>query len=196
MRAFICTALLAAVVVGCAGQAVATARPPTPAPQPPSQAPLDSGSSSVPSSGPDASGGPLDEHAGDTITITCGGSDCLEVTVLKISTAKTYKDPQGYVDDVPSIKGDVFLAAQIRYKAIGPNADYSEADWAVYVDDNLTNTTTIVLHGPKPELLVGNLPEGKSVTGWINQEIPDTGRVVLAYQPSQNDIFEIVARSK
>lgn len=196
MRALIFTAVLAVVLVGCAGQAVATARPPTTAPQSTGQPSPDAGSSSAPSLGPDASGGPLQEHAGDTITISCGGSDCLEVTVLKITTAKTYKDPQGYVDDVPSIKGDVFLAAQIRYKAIGPNADYSEADWAIYVDDNLTNTTTIVLHGPKPGLLVGNLPDGKSVTGWINQEIPDTGRVVLAYQPGQDDIFEIVGRSK
>ena len=204
MRVLLGVGLIAVLLVGCSGQALApgTPRPtvdpsllygandtPTP-PDESSAAPLDN-SSTAP-----ADNGPSTEKVGDVVTITCNGTDCETVEIDKIQTAKFYRDPQGYLNDTPQTKGDVFMAFHVIYKAIGPDADYNPFDWAVYVNDTVDQTTSFVEHGPKPELESGNLPNGKTASGWIVQEIPASGRVVISYQPGQTDIFEVVARSK
>lgn len=112
----------------------------------------------------------------------------------KVAFAKSYRDPDHFLDDLPGTKGDVFLAYHVVYKATGPNADYNELDWAVYAGDIAVNINTFVEHGPKPELVAGDLPQGKSVSGWIVQEVPAKGRLLVAYQPTGNDIFEVLVR--
>jgi hypothetical protein len=141
--------------------------------------------------------GPTSAKIGEAIRITCDGEDCLDVVVLKAQTATRYMDPQGYLNDTPDHKGDVFLAVEIRYTAVGPNADYNEFDWALYINDEQVQNTAYVSNGPKPELSANNLPKGKKVTGWIVWEVPKAGRIVLSYEPGSNgSIFEVVLRSK
>src|SRR5439155_13310758 len=59
--------------------------------------------------------GPTIARLGEAIRITCDSADCLDVTVLKAQSASRYRDPGGsYLDDVPTHKGDIFLAVQVR----------------------------------------------------------------------------------
>jgi hypothetical protein len=139
--------------------------------------------------------GPVQAKAGQTISIECDGDPCLDVVVLKAAFAARYKDPQGYSDDKPDHKGDVFVAVQVRYTATGSNADYNMFDWGLYVDDEQVQNTATVLNGPSPELSANDLPNGKKVTGWIVWEVPAKGRIVLSYEPGGNgSIFEVVIR--
>jgi hypothetical protein len=160
---------------------------------PPSQPP--EVASEEPSTAP-AANGPSQQEVGDVVSITCDGVDCMTVSLDKVAFAKSYRDPQGFLNDTPDTKGDVFLAFHVTYRATGPSADYNEFDWGVYVNDTADDITTFVEHGPKPTLSAGDLPQGKSASGWVVEEVPATGRVVVAYQPGQNDIFEVVVRSK
>ncbi len=198
-------AIVAMMVVGCA-QAVGsvTTAPPAvtqaPAPSTAPQATQAPAASEAPSVAPSAapsvapSSGIQQQKVGDTVDITCSGADCLDITVDKVQFAKSYRDPQGYLNDTPTTKGDEFLAYHIIYKAIGPNATYSEGDWAVYANSNLVNIETFVEHGPTPTLGVGDLPDGKSVSGWLVQEVPPTGSLVIAYQPDNTELYEIQVR--
>jgi hypothetical protein len=182
--------ILSLALAGCADQAVQTVAPPAPTPGAAagSSAPVASSAPSV------APSGVLQAKLGDNVSITCGGSDCLDVTVDKAQFATHYVDPQHYLDDIPQTKGDVFLAFHVIEKATGPNATYSLGDWAVYNDNALSDTISIASHGPKPALLAGALPVGKSVSGWIIEEVPAKGQVVIAYQPLGNEVFEISVR--
>ncbi len=141
--------------------------------------------------------GPYQAALGERVSITCDGSDCLDIAVTKASFAKYYRDPAGFLNDTPK-KGDVYLQFYVTYKATGSDATYNEFDWTVYVADTAVNNSSFTMHGPSPELQSGDLAVGKSAAGWVVQEVPAVGRVVIAYQPGYtgNDIFEVVARSK
>ncbi len=189
MRALLALGLLSLAVVGCSGSSGATSRPTVDPSSLNGIAP-----SEAPSTAPDAS--PTQQKLGDVIDIQCSDVDCMTVSVDKATFSKVYKDPaNAYANDVPG-KGDVFLAFHVSYKATGPNATYNTGDWAVYVGDAVADNFTGVVNGPQPELSVGSLPQGKAASGWIVQEIPAKGRVVIAYQPDGPEIFEVVVRSK
>jgi hypothetical protein len=129
------------------------------------------------------------------VSITCDSSPCLTVTVAKVAFASRYRDPDRTypIDDVPA-KGNVYMAVYVTYTAPGPNADYYEFDWAIYINEVAGQNTTYVSHGPTPELQSGQLPEGKSAVGWIIYEVPATGRVTISYQPGRDSIFEVLLR--
>jgi Domain of unknown function (DUF4352) len=194
-------ASIAVLLVGCGGGvAVSTNQPGSTRLTTPPASTADAGVTLTPDEPTDTppADGPTQAKVGQTIRITCDGTDCLDVVVLKAVSASRYKNPDGYrdLDDVPK-KGNIFLAVQIRYTAVGPNADYNEFDWALYVNDEQIQDTANQSDGPQPELSANNLPSGKKVTGWIVWEIPKTGRVTISYEPGQNgSIFEVVLRSK
>jgi hypothetical protein len=119
----------------------------------------------------------------------------MDVTVSKVAFATRYRDPDGYYDDTPSTKGYVFMAVYVTYKATGPNADYNEFDWAIYINDVAGQSSTYVSHGPTPELQSGQLPEGKSAVGWIVYEVPAKGKITISYQPGTTSIFEVQLRA-
>lgn len=129
------------------------------------------------------------------VSITCDGQACMDVTVDQVKTASIYKDPQGYLNDTPDTKGDVFMAVHVTYKATGPNADYNVFDWGLYVNDTAVSYPAMVLNGPKPELDSGQLPVGKTAAGWVVWEVPAKGRVTLIYQPGRSAVFEVTLRS-
>lgn len=204
MKTLVLAVAASLALAACSGQAIAPTNQPganRPTIDPSllykgSDAPLDV-PTDVPSDAP-VDNGPTTQHMGDKIDITCNGVDCLTVSVDKIASAAVYRDPSGYheLDDKPTKKGDIFLAFHVTYKATGPGADYNALDWGVYVNDEIDQVDTFVSNGPSPQLSAGDLPQGKTASGWIVQEVPPTGRVVIAYQPTQTDIFEVVARSK
>ena len=194
MKGLILAIAVSAALVGCQGPVSPTSQPL--ASRPTIDPSLLNGASDTEAPSEAPAEGPTTQKLGDKIDIQCDGVDCMTVSVDKIETAKIYKDPQHILDDTVSKKGDLFLAFHVTYKATGPNADYNPLDWGVYVNDEIDQVDTFVSNGPKPELSVGDLPQGKTASGWIVQEIPPTGRVVIAYQPTQTDIFEVVARSK
>ena len=143
-------------------------------------------------------GSPSEAKIGQSIRITCDGQDCMDVVVLKATTATRYKDAHySDLDDKPKHKGDVFLAVQVRYTAIGAGADYNALDWGLYVNDEQVQDQAFVSNGPEPALIANDLPKGKKVTGWIVWEVPSKGRIVLSYEPGRNgSIFEVVLRGK
>ena len=141
------------------------------------------------------SGGVTSAALGDAVGITCDGDPCMDVTVAKVEFKSTYKDPEGYYNDVPDTKGNVFMAVYITYKATGSNADYNLFDWNVYVNDTAVDNFAYVLHGPSPELGSGDLSVGKMAAGWIVWEVPSKGHVTIEYQPGGNEaIFEVTLR--
>ena len=64
-------------------------------------------------------GGPLTMALGQAVDITCDGADCLEVAIDKVQFAKSYRDPDGFLNDTPKTKGDVFMAYRVAYTATG-----------------------------------------------------------------------------
>jgi hypothetical protein len=139
--------------------------------------------------------GPLTVALGQTVPIECGGDPCMDVTVAKVAFATRYRDPEGYYDDTPRTSGYVYMAVYVTYKATGPNADYNEFDWAIYIDDVAGQSSTYVSNGPTPELQSGQLPDGKSAVGWIVYEVPAKGRITISYQPGRTSIFEVQLRA-
>jgi hypothetical protein len=137
---------------------------------------------------------------GDVITIIEGGDPWAEFTVKKVEQAKVYKDPSGYFDDVPEQKGNVFLAAQVQYKALTNNVDYNPYDFELFVNDEAVDNTTFVTNGPEPRLSSGTLPEGRKASGWIVYEVPAKGKVILSYASNMFSddapVFEVVLRAK
>jgi hypothetical protein len=138
---------------------------------------------------------------GDEVVLTQDGDEWAQFTVLKVEQAKLYKDPQGYFNDTPQQKGDVFLAAQVEYVALANNVDYNPFDFQVFVDDQaLNNPEAFVSNGPKPELGSGTLPKGRKAVGWLTYEVPAKGKVLLSYSanPFSDDapVFEVVLRAK
>ena len=149
-----------------------------------------------PTDTPAPASGASTQKLGDVIQILCDGTACETVQIDKASFVKYYRDPSGFLNDTPA-RGDVYLQFHVIYRANGPNADYNMFDWAVYVNDTAVDDTSFVLNGPKPELeFKGRLPDGKAAAGWVVQEVPASGRVVIAYQPGLTDIFEVTVRSK
>jgi hypothetical protein len=137
----------------------------------------------------------------DKVVLTQDGDEWAQFTVLKVEQAKLYKDPQGYFNDTPEQKGDVFLAAQVEYVALANNVDYNPFDFQVFVDDQaLNNPEAFVSNGPKPELGSGTLPKGRKAVGWLTYEVPAKGKVLLSYSANrftnEAPIFEIVLRAK
>lgn len=180
------TIILAALLLAGCGQAANGTVPPTTTPAP--------GQTVVAATDTPAPGAATLEKVGAVVDVQCGGSDCLHVSIDKVQFATSYKAQ--YYTDTPA-PGNVYLAFQVTYKAVGPNASYSVGDWQVYVNDQVANTTTVVVNGPKPELLIGQLPQGKSVAGWIVEEVAKTGKVVIDYMPLLSQpVFEVVARAK
>ncbi len=190
MRLLLVVALLLAVLAGCASSI--SQAPTSTAANPSSFGGETSGD--APSTAPDPT--PSQQKLGDVIQVQCGDVGCMSVSVDKAMFANVYEDATGaYASDVPG-KGNVYLAFQVTYKATRPDATYGSADWSVYVDDNVREGLTSVRNGPKPELPDGSLPVGQSVSGWVVQEVPATGRVVVAFQPDGPEIFEVVVRSR
>jgi hypothetical protein len=153
------------------------------------------GTNAQPTDTPDAASGASIQKLGDVVQILCDGTDCETVQIDKASFVSHYRDPSGFLNDTPA-RGDVYLQFHVIYRANGPSADYNMFDWAVYVNDTAVDNTAFVLNGPKPELESGQLPDGKSAAGWVVQEVPAHGRVVIAYEPGLTDIFEVTVRSK
>jgi hypothetical protein len=194
----IATAVVLAAPLGACGQATAptTTSSATATPRATANATLPPSTSST---GPtEDANGPLAAQLNQPIRITCDGADCLDVTVVKVTTATRYKDPSGYkeLDDVPK-KGKIFVAVQLKYVAVGPDASFNPFDWGLYVNDEKVQDTAFASNGPEPQLSSGDLPKGKSVSGWVIWEVPTTGKVVISYEPGRNgSIFEVVLRPK
>jgi len=59
------------------------------------------------------------------------------------------------------------------------------------VNDVAGGDATFASNGPRPQLNSGQVPAGKTVSGWILYEVPKSGRITIAYQPGRNSIFEV-----
>lgn len=136
------------------------------------------------------------EQVGSAIGITCGGDDCLQVTVVKAAFAAKYGS--GYAIDEPTTRGHEFIGVYVKYRSLLSGTSYGPSDWQLFVNDEAISDQSFVFYGPKPELSYGNLPRGKSVSGWVFWEIPKAGRISIAYGASysQAPVFEVVLRSK
>lgn len=133
---------------------------------------------------------------GVPVAIECGGVPCLNITVSDPSFHEVYVDPDGYYNDQPQIPGNVFMQVFVEYEALSNAADFNPFDWQVFVDDALVDTYAYTAHGPKPELGSGQLPEGRTASGWLVYEVAPTGEIVLAYAPNFEGapVFEITIR--
>lgn len=131
------------------------------------------------------------------MTITCGGTDCLTLTVSDASFVALYPDPDGYYADEPQIAGNQFMQVFAEYEALSSAANFnSYGDWQVFADGRLLDSSTFVSHGPQPELGMGSLPAGRFASGWIVYEVPAAGEIILAYAPNYEGppVFEITVR--
>jgi len=133
---------------------------------------------------------------GETVAITCGGTDCLRITATEPSFAELYPDPDGFLADEPQIAGNVFMQVFVEYEAVSSAANYNPFDWAVFADGRAVDTYAFALHGPKPDLSSGQLPAGRSASGWLVYEVPAAGEIILAYAPNFQGppVFEVTLR--
>lgn len=135
-------------------------------------------------------------RVGDVMTVTCGGNDCLRITVTDPSFAQLYPDPQGFLADDPQVAGNVFLQVFVEYEAVSSAATYNIFDWSVFADGRAVDDLAFTIHGPKPDLSSGQLPAGRTASGWLVYEVPAAGEIVLAYTPNFQGpaLYEIVLR--
>jgi hypothetical protein len=130
------------------------------------------------------------------VRITCGTTDCLDITVSQVSENAAYYDPDGYYNDEPQIAGNVFIQVWVDYVALDDNASYNPFDWDVYVGGAQVANYTFTIHGPKPELGSGQLATGRTASGWLVYEIAPSGTVILSYAPNFEGppVFEVTLR--
>jgi hypothetical protein len=140
--------------------------------------------------------GPNSAAIGETVRITCGGTDCLDITVTDPSFNAQYYDPDGFYNDLPEVAGNVFLQVYVTYLALDDSASYNPFDWDVYVGGVQVPNYTFVLHGPEPTLGSGQLAAGRSAAGWLVYEVAPAGTVLLSYAPNFDGppIFEVTLR--
>ena len=130
---------------------------------------------------------------GESVGITCGATDCLQIVVSQVSETPAYYDPDGYFDDEPEVPGNVFIQSYIDYLALDDGATYNPYDWALYVNGAQVSHHAFTIHGPQPELGSGELANGRTASGWLVYEVPPTGTVILSYAPNYNGppVFEV-----
>lgn len=135
---------------------------------------------------------------GDVITITQGGEPWADFTVLEVSEAAEFADPDGFYNDTPQTDGYVFLNALVRYEAIAGGVDYNPFDFQVFVDGQAVDGFTFAINAPEPQLSSGTLPAGRTAEGWLLYEVPPDGEVLLSYSGNvfidEAPIFEVVLR--
>lgn len=133
---------------------------------------------------------------GETVTITCGDDDCLEVTVTDPSFHEVYVDPDGFYNDEPQVPGYVYMQVFVEYVSLQDAATFNLFDWQVFVDGRLVDDYAFAINGPEPTLGSGQLPTGRTASGWLVYEVPATGEVVLAYAPNFDGppVFEMTLR--
>lgn len=153
----------------------------------------------APTLAPDpAPSGPKTFAAGEVITVTSNDEPYLEITVDKVSFRSKY-DGQ-YYDDVPEIKGNVFVQLRVTYKSLENGASYNPFDWNVFVDGVAVDSYTFVSNGPEPQLGSGELPLGRTAQGFLVYEVPKTGRILFSYGSNmfsnEPPVFEVVLRAK
>ena len=112
------------------------------------------------------------------------------------SFAEIYPDPDGFLADEPQIAGNVFMQVFVEYEALSSAASYNTFDWAVFGDGRAVDNYAFTIHGPKPELSSGQLPAGRTASGWLVYEVPAAGEIIFAYAPNFEGppVFEIVLR--
>jgi hypothetical protein len=182
------------LTIGCSAQVAVSTPGPTPTEQP-SPTPTDRPTvQPTPSPTP----APITANAtiGEPVTITCSGENCLEITVTEVKFVSLFADPAGFYNDEPQTPGNVFMQAYVTYLSLKDAARYNPFDWSVFVADRAVDQPAFVIHGPKPPLGSGDLPNGRSAAGWILYEVAPTGKVVLSYAPNFNGppVFEVVVR--
>jgi hypothetical protein len=136
---------------------------------------------------------------GDVITITQDGEPWADFTVLEVSEAAEFADPDGFYNDTPQTDGYIFLNARVRYEAIADGVDYNPFDFQVFVDGQAVDGFTFAINAPEPQLSSGTLPAGRSAEGWLLYEVPPDGEVLLSYAGNvfldEAPIFEVVLRN-
>ena len=139
--------------------------------------------------------GPSKAQIGETVTITCSGDPCLEVTVSDPSEHASYAGD--YFNDDPDQAGYVYMQVYVKYVSLQDGADYNQFDWDIYADGRQLDSWTFAVNGPEPDLGSGSLPSGRTAEGWLLYEVPPTGEVILSYAPNYNGapIFEVVLRA-
>jgi hypothetical protein len=131
---------------------------------------------------------------GESQTITCGGTECLLITLSKPSFATLYPDPDGYYADEPEVAGNVFVQIFVEYKALSSAASYNPYDWSLFADGRAVDHPAFTIHGPQPELGSGQLPTGRTAWGWLVYEVPAAGELILSFTPNYQGppVFEVV----
>lgn len=205
LRALGAGLLVAALVVGCGGQATTsttaqTARPSF-ATYPPnfSVGPLPSIDVATypPTTTPEPTTVTGEYRAGQTVTIESNGDPWAEITVSKVKVVRKYDGPYN-LDDVPA-KGNVYIQAFVTYQALDNGVDYNPYDWQVFVAGEAVDNTSYVSNGPKPELSSGTLPNGRKASGWVVYEVAAKGEVRMSYGggsfSNEAPVFEVIIRA-
>ena len=105
-------------------------------------------------------------------------------TVDKVMFAPTYPGTGGQPRDVPIVRGDVFVAYHVTYHALATTTPHAPAHWGLWIGYRSFRKMAAVRNAPLPLLGSGSLAVGGSVGGWVVQEVPATGQVVIAYTPA------------
>lgn len=138
----------------------------------------------------------LTADIGQVVTITCGETECLDITVTEPGFVEIYPDPNGFLADEPRVAGNVFMQVFVEYVALDDAASFNQFDWQVFADGRLVDDYAFTTNGPKPELSSGQLPRGRTASGWLVYEVPAAGEIILAYAPNFDGppVFEITIR--
>ena len=209
MKKLLATLLLAGLTAACGSTASVATNQPTTSTASTSQPTVTPTTKSTPipvvNVTPEPTPEPTDPPTGvkqpgeTTHIVTSTDEPYLDLTVSKVSFRSSYSGDYGYVEK-PDQKGYVFVQAFITYIAQQSGASYNQFDWTPYAGDEALESFASVVYGPNPDLGSGDLPKGRKASGWVVYEVPKTGRITLAYAPSQfsNDepIVEYVLRSK
>jgi hypothetical protein len=127
---------------------------------------------------------PTTYRPGEASLVKVAGVDYAKVTISKPSFVAAYKGQLG--TDRPKTPGDVFLQAWVTYQALAADGiDYNFNDWATYADGANVTDLAFIINGPQPIFKSGHLPNGRTVSFWLVNEVPAKGEVLLSYAPPQ-----------
>jgi hypothetical protein len=127
---------------------------------------------------------------GVPVVVTEAGEETLRITVKQTAFSRglEYQEPSS---------GNIFFAIEVEYVSLKDGAYYSSGDWEVYSDGTKKGNSSFVMNDSwEPYLSVGDLPQGRSISGWVTFETPrPDSSMTISYRGNQfvneRPVFEL-----
>ncbi len=133
-------------------------------------------------------GGKATAKVGQPFTVEEFDEPRLRVTVQKAQFSDKY-EPRPR-------KGHTYVSFLVKYEALTDGANYCSCDWQAFAN-NAAIGPAFAVGAPDPALQIGDLPKGRTASGWLVFQAPRKSTVLLSFKTTvfdQTPTFEVPVR--